>query len=103
MTVRVIQESVNNIVKHSRATKANIEIWREDDHLRVAVRDNGRGFDAEALANNGAPRGFGLTSISERVRMLGGTHTINATAQQGTTLDIRVPIPTTSGGEKHEG
>jgi len=98
---RIIQESVNNIVKHSRATKANIEIWREDGHLRLAVRDNGHGFDSEALTKNGAPRGFGLTNISERVRMLGGTHTINSTLQQGTTLDIRVPISTTSGGERH--
>lgn len=90
---RIIQESVNNIVKHSQATKANIEIWRADGELKIAVRDNGRGFDAEALTNGGgASHGFGLTSIYERVRMLGGTHTIDSMMQQGTTLNIIVPI-----------
>jgi ligand-binding sensor domain-containing protein/signal transduction histidine kinase len=97
---RIIQESVNNIVKHSRATKANIEIWREDGELHAAVRDNGSGFDPGAVTNGGGSRGLGLTSISERVRMLGGTYTINSTAQQGTMLDIKVPISGPPGGTK---
>lgn len=42
---RISQESVNNIVKHARATKANIEIWRADGDLHLAVRDNGHGFE----------------------------------------------------------
>lgn len=83
---RVIQESVNNVVKHSGATKANVEIWRADGHLHAAVRDNGRGFGAAA------PPGFGLNSIAERVRMLGGTHAISSTPGEGTALNIRVPI-----------
>ena len=89
---RIIQESVSNIVKHSGATKANIEIWRQDGELHTIVRDNGRGFNPETTTNGGAARGLGLTSISERVRMLGGTYTINSNAQQGTTLNIKVPI-----------
>jgi len=89
---RIIQESVNNIIKHSGATKANIEIWREDRELHAAVRDNGRGFDPDAVTNGRGPGGLGLTSIAERVRMLGGTYTIDSGAQQGTTLDIKVPI-----------
>ena len=93
---RIIQESVNNIIKHSGATKANIEIWREDGNLHAAVRDNGRGFDPGSVTNGDGPRRLGLTSISERVRMLGGTYTINSTAQQGTTLDIKVPISRSS-------
>ena len=90
---RIIQESVNNIVKHSRATKANIEIWREDGNLHIAVRDNGRGFDTQTIVHGDAPRGLGLTSITERVRMLGGTHAITSTPGAGTTLDIKVPVP----------
>lgn len=99
---RIIQEGVNNIVKHSQATKANIEVWRKDSDLHIAVRDNGRGFDPETLTADGTSRRFGLTSISERVRMLGGTHAITSTAQQGTTLSIKIPIHWPVGGRKHD-
>ncbi|MBD0325452.1 MAG: histidine kinase, partial [Pyrinomonadaceae bacterium] len=95
---RIVQESLNNIVKHSGATKANIEIWREGGDLHLAVSDNGRGFDAEALGDGGAKRGFGLTSIAERVRMLGGTQTINSVTQQGTMLTVKIPVSAPSDG-----
>jgi len=93
---RIIQESVNNIIKHSHATKAYVEIWREEGELRITVRDNGRGFDAETKAKSAAG-GLGLTSISERVRMLGGAHTIHSAPGQGTTLQIRIPIAVADG------
>ena len=51
---RIIQESLNNIVKHAQATKAYVGMWREDDELRVTARDNGRGFAAEAASNGAA-------------------------------------------------
>jgi ligand-binding sensor domain-containing protein/signal transduction histidine kinase len=99
---RIVQESVNNIVKHAHATKANIEIWQELGELHVAVRDNGRGFDTQSVMNGNASRGLGLTSIFERVNMLGGTHTINSTPGEGTTLEIRLPLRKL-GDETHEG
>ncbi|HMV48437.1 MAG TPA: two-component regulator propeller domain-containing protein [Blastocatellia bacterium] len=85
---RIVQESVNNIVKHAQATKAYVEIWREDGHLRATVRDNGCGFDLTASKSGG----LGLTGIVERVRTLGGTHTINSAPGEGTTLNIRIPL-----------
>jgi signal transduction histidine kinase/ligand-binding sensor domain-containing protein len=84
---RIIQESVNNIVKHGQATKANVEIWLEGGDIHVTISDNGRGFNPEAPAR----RGLGLTSIAERVRMLGGTHTLVSAPGRGTTLTIRIP------------
>ena len=84
---RIIQESVNNIVRHGQATKASVEIWREGGDIHVTVSDNGRGFSPEAPVR----RGLGLTSIAERVRMLGGTHTVASTPGRGTTLTIRIP------------
>jgi signal transduction histidine kinase len=84
---RILQESVNNVIRHALATKANVEIWREDGGLHVTVADNGRGFSVES----GSCRGLGLTSIAERVKMLGGVHTIVSTPGQGTTLSIQVP------------
>lgn len=84
---RIIQESVNNIVKHAQATKAAVEIWSEGGDVRVTIADNGRGFDPDAPPRSG----MGLTSISERVRMLGGTHTVFSKPGQGTILTIRFP------------
>jgi signal transduction histidine kinase len=62
------------------------------------VRDNGRGFDAETKVNSAAG-GLGLTSISERVRLLGGSHTIHSAPGPGTTLQIRIPIAVADGGK----
>jgi signal transduction histidine kinase/ligand-binding sensor domain-containing protein len=84
---RIIQESVNNIVKHSQATKANVEIWLEAGEIYVTVSDNGRGFSPDTLVR----RGLGLTSITERVRILGGIHSVASTPERGTTLTIRIP------------
>ncbi len=96
---RIIQESLNNIIKHAQATKAYVELWREDGVLLVTVRDNGRGFAAEA-ASNGAARGMGLASIAERLRILGGTHTIKSAPGEGTTLDLRIPLASTKKGKE---
>jgi len=95
---RIIQESLNNIIKHAQATKAYVELWREDGALLVTVRDNGRGFAAEA-AGQGAARGMGLTSIAERLRILGGTHTIKSALGEGTTLDLRIPLAAGKAGK----
>lgn len=69
---RIIQEGVKNIGKRGQATKASVEIWLEGGDIHVTISDRGRGFNPEAPAR----RGLGLTSIAERVRMLGGSHTL---------------------------
>ncbi len=85
---RILQESINNILKHAQATKAYLEIWREGDELRVTVRDNGRGYDVATTPQ----RGLGLTSISERVRILGGTQTVTTAPGAGTMIELRIPL-----------
>jgi signal transduction histidine kinase/ligand-binding sensor domain-containing protein len=91
---RIVQESVNNIVKHGGASKASIEILRENAEIHVRISDNGRGFDV------GAPgrRGLGLTSIAERVRMLHGDHTLTSAPGKGTTLTILIPAQNSTKG-----
>jgi len=89
---RIIQEGVNNIVRHARATRASVEAWPEDGYLHVIVRDDGCGFDAAATVGRSAAPGLGLMGIAERVRLLGGTHTMTSASGQGTMLTIQIPL-----------
>jgi signal transduction histidine kinase/ligand-binding sensor domain-containing protein len=96
---RIIQESLNNIVKHAQATKAYVELWREDGVLLLTVRDNGRGYDVGSIPQ----RGLGLTSISERVRILGGTQTVTTAPGAGTMISITIALGKKEKGRKGEG
>lgn len=87
---RLIQESVNNITKHSAATEASILLQRKDGHVLIVVRDNGKGFEVTEASSAGR-RGFGLHSISERVRILNGTLTLDSAPGQGTTVKVEIP------------
>ena len=85
---RIVQESLNNILKHSGATDAQLSL-RVDDHRAVlTIRDNGRGFATE----NRTHAGLGLQGIEERARILGGTPTIDSTPGQGTTVTVRIEL-----------
>jgi signal transduction histidine kinase/ligand-binding sensor domain-containing protein len=88
---RIVQEGVNNIIRHSGAAEAEIDVNRDAHGVLVLIRDNGRGFVADALpAEEG--RGFGLTSISERVRMISGALVLQSSPGQGTTITIKLPL-----------
>lgn len=88
---RIVQESLNNIVKHADASVAEVEITRDNRSVSLTVHDNGRGFNPTAATALEARRhGFGLTGIAERVRMLGGTQTTESTPGGGTTIRVRI-------------
>ncbi len=88
---RIVQEGLNNVVKHSNATTARVEIKRTGKQLVITVQDNGSGMSPSATAHNGHnDRGFGLAGISERVRLLGGSHTIDSAPARGTRLTVRL-------------
>ena len=88
---RIIQESINNIVKHSAASEAMVEIRRSDLSVVVTIRDNGRGFEvAASAADDVRPAGFGLMSISERARILGARQVIQSAPGHGTTVNIQI-------------
>jgi signal transduction histidine kinase/ligand-binding sensor domain-containing protein len=82
---RIVQESVNNIIKHSRATSATITVKRNKDHVTLIVSDNGIGFDHHR-------HGFGLTGIAERARILGGTLEVKSFSGTGTTINVTIPL-----------
>ena len=85
---RIVQECLNNILKHSGATRAEINLAVNDNQFALTVRDNGRGF---APDGNGRA-GLGLQGIAERARILGGAQTIHSTPGQGTTVTVRVEL-----------
>jgi signal transduction histidine kinase len=87
---RIVQESVNNIVKHSGAKNARVIIKRDGNSVQISVTDDGKGFSPGPSANG---PGFGLTGISERARMLGGSESINSTPGKGTTITVRIEPP----------
>lgn len=88
---RVLQECMNNIVKHSQATMASITLRRTARHIHLKVVDNGQGFrPEEAIAGNG--RGFGLNNIVERARTMRGEVTFNSRPGGGTSVEVMVPV-----------
>jgi signal transduction histidine kinase/ligand-binding sensor domain-containing protein len=90
---RIVQESVNNIVKHSGATEASVVIKQVESGLLIAIHDNGNGFDAgSVLASDSRTAGFGLMGIQERARMLGGKYVIQSAPGLGTTINIQIDL-----------
>jgi PAS domain S-box-containing protein len=88
---RVLQESLNNILKHSRARHAHVRLERDVHHVQLTIEDDGRGFNAEKTGSGG--KGMGLKNIAERVRILGGTLTIESQSRQGTKIEVKIPTP----------
>jgi signal transduction histidine kinase len=89
---RVVQEALTNVAKHSRATRASVVVERRGAEVVTIIEDNGRGFDARAVAEQRARRGLGLLGIEERATLLGGTAQVESTVGSGTTVFVRVPI-----------
>jgi signal transduction histidine kinase/ligand-binding sensor domain-containing protein len=104
---RIVQECVNNIIRHSQATEARLIVKRKEQEIILLVEDNGRGFrrepapggpttagdDREAPVATGRSRidrsGFGLIGIAERVKMLHGSYEIES--DRGTSIRIKIP------------
>lgn len=90
---RIVQESVNNIVKHSKATQAEVKILRSERSLDLIIRDNGIGFDPNREALNSDKKGgFGLIGIAERARILGGKYQVQSLSGSGTTVILKIDL-----------
>jgi signal transduction histidine kinase len=89
---RVLQEALHNAAKHSRASKFNVQFLGMPGEIRLTVSDDGVGFDVEAV-NKG--RGLGLISMRERVKLVKGTFSIVSKLNDGTEIDVRIPVRAT--------
>ena len=101
---RVVQEGLNNVLKHSQATIVIVELKRLPDRLAISMSDNGVGFDTEARrgGNHRAANGvsLGLISMAERAKLLRGNLEITSTPRRGTRLDLTIPVETSRNGHK---
>jgi signal transduction histidine kinase len=83
MLYRIIQELLNNIIKHADASEAIIQLNRQNDRLNITVEDDGRGFNMEDTVNTTRA---GLDSVKSRVNYLNGTLSIDSRQEIGTTI-----------------
>lgn len=100
---RIAQECLNNVIKHSGAGEALVELIANGNEILLRVSDEGRGFEVGSARNHG---GLGLLSMRERLRLVGGEIHINSHPDRGTQIEASVPLghkgerSTSSPGEK---
>jgi two-component system NarL family sensor kinase len=86
---RILQEAMNNIVKHADADLIRVELKNAEGLLQLSIEDNGKGFDQAGVSvRRGANRGFGLLTMKERARSSNGTFEIHSTPGSGTRVQI---------------
>jgi PAS domain S-box-containing protein len=86
---RIVQESLNNVLKHSHAHTVSIRLERDIHEVLLQVEDDGAGFRVEKA---GGKKGLGLKNMSERVRMLGGKLNVVSAPGEGARIEVAIPI-----------
>jgi PAS domain S-box-containing protein len=89
MLFRIIQEQVNNVLKHAGAARALIELAVDPRTIDLTIRDNGKGFEPEKVK---AKKGVGLSNIASRAQLFNGRVNITTAPGEGCTLNINVPL-----------
>ncbi|OUO56194.1 sensor histidine kinase [Candidatus Avelusimicrobium gallicola] len=93
---RIVQEALNNIVKHARASKIYVLLARQGDQIRLVVEDDGIGFKP---VKQRSIRKVGLLAMQDSVRLLGGTISIKSTPGKGTRIEVACPCVVYGGNE----
>jgi len=97
---RIVQEALRNVVKHSGAAEAKVELSGHGDRVDLVISDSGAGFSPES-AEGGT--GLGLISMRERLRVVGGQLSIESEPSNGTRIRVRIPLPATNAQVTSEG
>lgn len=87
---RIVQELISNLLRHSKATEVEVYLKKTEDFYQLRFFDDGLGFDMDEKKSSG----FGLRNIKERISALGGNVRIISFPNQGTSVEIRVPLIT---------
>ena len=92
---RVVQESLTNVIRHSRARNVLVELARGDNHLELTVTDDGVGFDVTEVYVDATGRShMGLLGMRERLSLVGGAFSILSRPGAGSEVRVIVPLPT---------
>jgi len=94
---RVAQECLQNVAKHSAASRVNVSLRSTDKRIRLSVRDNGAGFCADQALSK--PKSFGLAGMRERALLLGGTLVVSTAPGKGTEVTLDLPAPVILNGK----
>jgi PAS domain S-box-containing protein len=94
---RVLQEAVQNAVKHSRSEHIRVELLGTPEEIQLTVSDSGIGFDPQDASDS---QGLGLMSMHERLSLVGGKLSIDSSPGLGTTISARVPFRTISDSQR---
>jgi len=94
---RVLQEAVNNSIKHSGAKRIEVQLLQQSSEIHLSVRDSGKGFDVDKALSG---KGLGLTSMTERVRLVNGTMAIESKPMAGTNIRVHIPLAQWSNAEQ---
>ena len=90
---RMVQEILQNILKHSKCNKVIIQLNYEKEFLYLNIEDNGTGFNVEdKLINNVAGNGSGLVNLQNRATALSAQFSIRSQLNEGTCIDIKMPV-----------
>jgi two-component system, NarL family, sensor kinase len=90
---RIVQESLNNIIKHAGANSIKIGLNYSGRHLNIEIADNGIGFDIAAEAEKSIYKnGAGLKNMKRRAGLIGGSFDISSVLSEGTTVSVTVPL-----------
>lgn len=93
LVFRVVQEALNNVVKHAQGAPVTVQLEARSEKLSIRVSDQGPGFDVENVLGGDTPENSaGLRGIQERVRLFGGAFKIRSAPGQGTRLEILLPV-----------
>ncbi|MGZ6230241.1 MAG: response regulator [Syntrophales bacterium] len=84
---RISQEAMNNIARHSKATRATLSLQKQDGEIVLTIQDNGQGFDLDTTK-----RGLGLSTMRERTELSGGSFALESTMGKGTTVHAHWPL-----------
>ena len=87
---RIAQEAITNALRHARAARVDVDLRRTGENLRLVIRDNGIGFQAESAQVQTA--GLGLIGIQERAALLGGRAKIISSPNKGTMIEVSLPL-----------
>jgi signal transduction histidine kinase len=85
---RITQEALQNVVKHSEAAAAEVELSGQSEEIELCISDSGRGFDVESVKR---AAGLGIVSMRERLRLVGGHLSIESEPARGTRICVRIP------------